>query len=105
MISCLMWIVYFFKQKSAYERRISDWSSDVCSSDLAAHHPGLRDAPGPTRLGRLDAMEIHNVSRTRHPDGGAPRCPRPLSRLPRLVARGRIETGSAWCRERGCQSV
>src|SRR3546814_5883628 len=28
--------VFFFKQKTAYEMRISDWSSDVCSSDLAA---------------------------------------------------------------------
>src|SRR3546814_1322249 len=28
-------IVLFFKQKTAYEMRISDWSSDVCSSDLA----------------------------------------------------------------------
>src|SRR3546814_6608899 len=27
----------FFKQKTAYEMRISDWSSDVCSSDLAYH--------------------------------------------------------------------
>src|SRR3546814_2918592 len=27
--------VFFFKQKTAYEMRISDWSSDVCSSDLA----------------------------------------------------------------------
>src|SRR3546814_3636448 len=26
--------VFFFKQKTAYEMRISDWSSDVCSSDL-----------------------------------------------------------------------
>src|SRR3546814_14491249 len=31
---------FFFKQKTAYELRISDWSSDVCSSDLPdAHHP------------------------------------------------------------------
>src|SRR3546814_14913474 len=29
----------FFKQKTAYEMRISDWSSDVCSSDLARRHP------------------------------------------------------------------
>src|SRR3546814_3357666 len=29
-------IVFFFKQKTAYEMRISDWSSDVCSSDLPA---------------------------------------------------------------------
>src|SRR3546814_3601693 len=28
--------IFFFKQKTAYERRISDWSSDVCPSDLAA---------------------------------------------------------------------
>ena len=27
-------MIYFFKQKTAYEMRISDWSSDVCSSDL-----------------------------------------------------------------------
>src|SRR3546814_5022180 len=30
--------VFFFKQKTAYEMRISDWSSDVCSSDLADAH-------------------------------------------------------------------
>src|SRR3546814_4056373 len=29
-----MYCVFFFKQKTAYEMRISDWSSDVCSSDL-----------------------------------------------------------------------
>src|SRR3546814_14732075 len=29
-------IFFFFKQKTAYEMRISDWSSDVCSSDLHA---------------------------------------------------------------------
>src|SRR3546814_3956677 len=41
--SCLIWFrficiffFFFFKQKTAYEMRISDWSSDVCSSDL---HP------------------------------------------------------------------
>src|SRR3546814_18600693 len=28
------WLFCFFKQKTAYEMRISDWSSDVCSSDL-----------------------------------------------------------------------
>src|SRR3546814_2302970 len=28
-------LLFFFKQKTAYEMRISDWSSDVCSSDLA----------------------------------------------------------------------
>src|SRR3546814_6303289 len=29
-----VFVVFFFKQKTAYEMRISDWSSDVCSSDL-----------------------------------------------------------------------
>src|SRR3546814_5945106 len=28
-------VIFFFKQKTAYEMRISDWSSDLCSSDLA----------------------------------------------------------------------
>src|SRR3546814_4708618 len=31
-------IFFFFKQKTAYEMRISDWSSDVCSSDLERQH-------------------------------------------------------------------
>src|SRR3546814_5022371 len=32
----MCFVVFFFKQKTAYEMRISDWSSDVCSSDLKA---------------------------------------------------------------------
>src|SRR3546814_12825966 len=31
---CVSYFFFFFKQKTAYEMRISDWSSDVCSSDL-----------------------------------------------------------------------
>src|SRR3546814_9781512 len=31
---CRFFVFFFFKQKTAYEMRISDWSSDVCSSDL-----------------------------------------------------------------------
>src|SRR3546814_10549871 len=48
---CFGWHVlffFFFKQKTAYEMRISDWSSDVCSSDLAVQpreHPRPPDAP------------------------------------------------------------
>src|SRR3546814_11207618 len=41
-------IFFFFKQKTAYEMRISDWSSDVCSSDLAS--PGAEEP----RRGRAD---------------------------------------------------
>src|SRR3546814_8323533 len=36
---------FFFEQKTAYEMRISDWSSDVCSSDLRSR----RDGPHPCR--------------------------------------------------------
>src|SRR3546814_10310526 len=35
---CLFFCCFFFKQKTAYEMRISDWSSDVCSSDLVAEY-------------------------------------------------------------------
>src|SRR3546814_10677888 len=34
MLCAILLIFFFFKQKTAYEMRISDWSSDVCSSDL-----------------------------------------------------------------------
>src|SRR3546814_4548218 len=34
IVFLIILIVFFFKQKTAYEMRISDWSSDVCSSDL-----------------------------------------------------------------------
>src|SRR3546814_4898219 len=41
--------VFFFKQKTAYEMRISDWSSDVCSSDLDHHlaRPGVGHSLAP----------------------------------------------------------
>src|SRR3546814_10730256 len=38
-------VFFFFKQKTAYEMRISDWSSDVCSSDL-------HSSPFPLAMGR-----------------------------------------------------
>src|SRR3546814_13843359 len=37
--------MFFFKQKTAYEMRISDWSSDVCSSDLRAAGEGRTASP------------------------------------------------------------
>src|SRR3546814_10019970 len=40
-------VFFFFKQKTAYEMRISDWSSDVCSSDLARFRKARR------RLGEM----------------------------------------------------
>src|SRR3546814_1630158 len=37
----MLFVFFFFKQKTAYEMRISDWSSDVCSSDLRGRKPLL----------------------------------------------------------------
>src|SRR3546814_10811756 len=58
--------LFFFKQKSAYELRFSDWSSDVCSSDLAPARPST--------MRRLCS------SRERR---------RPAARVPGPIARGR----------------
>src|SRR3546814_41198 len=49
-----MLFFFFFKQKTAYEMRISDWSSDVCSSDL----PGLRDPAGGI-IGGTNMITMH----------------------------------------------
>src|SRR3546814_1601293 len=55
-------VVFFFKQKTAYERRISDWSSDVCSSDLDGQlvpFQPLADQFGAARPALVDrAVEI-----------------------------------------------
>src|SRR3546814_7560234 len=45
-------VFFFFKQKTAYEMRISDWSSDVCSSDLSS-----RGGRAPARPPRDDRSE------------------------------------------------
>src|SRR3546814_5314561 len=63
---------FFFKQKTAYEMRISDWSSDVCSSDLPALLPGLAGAlhfPGDARL-RPDRY-VAELARVVRAQGGA----------------------------------
>src|SRR3546814_10907355 len=43
--------VFFFKQKTAYEMLISDWSSDVCSSDLSCDRPSCQ-SPFPLPVAR-----------------------------------------------------
>src|SRR3546814_4424830 len=84
----VLFVFFFFKQKTAYEMRISDWSSDVCSSDLGENavgiagggpHPGLpvfRHAGGiagpAVRIGGAGAVkesQRHGASgRARHPE-------------------------------------
>src|SRR3546814_5721378 len=70
--------VFFFKQKTAYEMRISDWSSDVCSSDLdglhrdgkVVGHPAMRRQPGAVRQRAL-RNRTGNLRRQREIDGTA----------------------------------
>src|SRR3546814_10699536 len=69
---------FFFKQKTAYEMRISDWSSDVCSSDLPGGGRSPAGRPRP-RTGRM-----------RTPSTPGSRCPRsrgPPGRSARVAAR------------------
>src|SRR3546814_7663755 len=55
--------VFFFKQKTAYEMRISDWSSDVCSSDLpGCHHVPLGTAVGDEKRGIICRLARGEVS-------------------------------------------
>src|SRR3546814_5542036 len=102
-------LFFFFKQKTAYEMRISDWSSDVCSSDLA----NGRGKALPQRSGRrLDSgqLEIFRMPRARAVQ---------LAEIPDVVDRRtgiarkveeridqhRSKIGRASCRERVCQYV
>src|SRR3546814_20395307 len=77
--------VFFFKQKTAYEMRISDWSSDVCSSDLAEAgrihaRPRATLHPRPDHrflvglahvLKALDMARVENVAQPfEHPQDG-----------------------------------
>src|SRR3546814_6840796 len=69
-----MWLLYvcvsffFFKQKTAYEMRISDWSSDVCSSDLY-------ESPSSTPSTCRDRGTSHDVSSAiESTDRTNPRC-------------------------------
>src|SRR3546814_5525031 len=99
-------VVFFFKQKTAYEMRISDWSSDVCSSDLqsvavrrageeAAFLEGAGEVPRAGRVGgeAEEAAIIFGVA-DHHQRGVGPR-----------LGRGEHKIGRASCRERVCQYV
>src|SRR3546814_18203427 len=107
--------IFFFKQKTAYEVRISDWSSDVCSSDLldsqerrrtGAHPPpvaqqslwprgtGLRRQGRPSRLDDRDRPALAEESADRGRRGRAVG-----GRRLRLCGRGRSEerrVGKEW---------
>src|SRR3546814_6371973 len=56
----MLCVLFFFKQKTAYEMRISDWSSDVCSSDL-----GVLANEGQDAVQRLRHGKCTRISRSR----------------------------------------
>src|SRR3546814_7241073 len=58
---------FFFKQKTAYEMRISDWSSDVCSSDLVHHRQKARGEEETHRIVAIPPLG----QRILHPGKGA----------------------------------
>src|SRR3546814_11786608 len=77
----ILYFFFFFKQKTAYEMRISDWSSDVCSSDLNSAYPyALSNAPslgiehGEWRyIERPSKIEEFGVYHIRYRNEGKPR--------------------------------
>src|SRR3546814_3903467 len=86
---------FFFKQKTAYEVRISDWSSDVCSSDLLAnpaHGLAVR------RHHREGAEIVQDVL-------GGNRLAADAAVGEGDVFRNALKIGRASCRERVCQYV
>src|SRR3546814_10003656 len=106
MFVCLNDVFFFCKQKTAYEMRISDWSSDVCSSDLAASTNLLAevdfrslDADGDGVIGEQEAAKMPPLSEAFHRvDTDADKL---ISEKEFAIA----QSGRASCRERRCQSV
>src|SRR3546814_7369833 len=96
LVSC---VFLFFKQKTAYEMRISDWSSDVCSSDLERRHHA--------KAGRrqVEQFDIKGVE-TRFTETRARSHWRALgaANAPRRLC-GFDEIGRVSCRESVCQYV
>src|SRR3546814_9724518 len=96
-----MFMFFFFKQKTAYEMRISDWSSDVCSSDLHRMADGTdRRDLGAAHL--RDVQRLIVVVQDFH-DGGAGNGEMQVAG-PHDQSRN-DEIGRASCRERVCQYV
>src|SRR3546814_3713967 len=100
-IISLLLCIFFCKQKTAYEMRISDWSSDVCSSDLrfqipdGAHWVDLRRVP--MDVGRAIARATREIERANPRLDG-------VFGDPQWTNRDR-QIGRASCRERVCQYV
>src|SRR3546814_2645401 len=103
-----MMFFFFFKQKTAYEMRISDWSSDVCSSDL--REPEIVDQKQIDN-GVENGHGCDQDQRPRHQmRKPATEIAQEVSRIPAQRSRHRNsdgpgQIGRASCRERVCQYV
>src|SRR3546814_5497794 len=96
---------FFFKQKTAYELRISDWSSDVCSSDLRQAATGRsayggRGSDMTMTLTILTAIALSAVPILLLCIGDPKR-----RRSAEKNSNGMAKIGRASCRERVCQYV
>src|SRR3546814_7749106 len=98
-------IFFFFKQKTAYEMRISDWSSDVCSSDLSYTDCLTEDDLLVISLAITEFCAAKEAAR----NNGMPIDPLVVSprsgRIQRSAHSLAAEIGRASCRERVCQYV
>src|SRR3546814_3085080 len=101
-----MCFCFFFKQKTAYEMRISDWSSDVCSSDLSNDDGQQRD-PQAQLDGFQHHLQIEWLAEQTRVVGQCPLIVGNLSRheTPHAERGHQQQIGRASCRERVCQYV
>src|SRR3546814_3678642 len=92
---------FFFKQKTAYEMRISDWSSDVCSSDLGRAEPLCHRL----RIHVLGCDGVHHLGPAKGVEGPVDGCRGTLDGIALAPGIAHQEIGRASCRERVCQYV
>src|SRR3546814_6083197 len=97
-------VFFFFKQKTAYEMRISDWSSDVCSSDLQIVSGPVLAIPYLRDETHTEMVDGQSVTRTRQIRGEIYLSPTKQAVRTRLRPEER-QIGRASCRERVCQYV
>src|SRR3546814_8939852 len=95
---------FFFKQKTAYEMRISDWSSDVCSSDLKMVVDATTDRVVGLHMIGPDAPEILQAAAIAVKAGLTKQAFDDTVALHPSMAE-ELEIGRASCRERVCQDV
>src|SRR3546814_19092004 len=104
IVSC--GLCFFFKQKTAYDMRISDWSSDVCSSDLTGgcwHGGTVHVSLGCCRgQNPFSTPTLECLCFCRHRGGPGVPAPRGSSGRSGIPA---MKIGRASCRERVCQYV